>query len=121
MVRNKATTTALQGEVDKLLGYDDLAKAALGGPKKYAERCADRCDEFNGLLKELIRENYLRLIRKSTDYPVEYLGEDKSKSGSSWRVRTMIKVNRNGRVQPVEVHYVMHKVGGQWQVKNIIH
>jgi len=119
LVKKKASTSKLQKEVDRLLDYGWIARAALGGKTKYAENCGPRCDEFEKLLTRLIRENYFRLVRKAEAHPVEYINEIKGRKGAV-KVTTRIKIQKNGRTQKVEVAYVMHKVGAEWQVRDII-
>jgi phospholipid transport system substrate-binding protein len=119
LVKQDAADDVLQTKIDGLLDYDWLAEAALGGPEHYQEVCGDRCDEFKALLTKLIRENYLRMVRKAGEHPVEYVGQTAGKNGV-YKVTTRIKVNKNGRDQTVTVDYVMHQHDGQWQVRDII-
>lgn len=119
LVKNKATDAQLQEKVDELLDYEYLSTAALGGPDRYAEVCDARCDEFSALLTELIRENYLRMIRKAEKHPVEYVGEVAGKN-DVYKVTTRVKVVKNGREQTLTVDYIMHKVDSKWQVRDII-
>lgn len=119
LVKKRATDEALQTKVDGLLDYGWLAQAALGGPDNYQTVCQTRCAEFDALLTKLIRENYLRMIRKAESHPVEYVGQTAGKSGI-YKVTTRVKISKNGREQTVTVEYVMHQIDGQWQVRDII-
>lgn len=119
LVKSDASDKKLQAKVDQLLDYDWLAKAALGGPDRFASVCGDRCDEFESLLTALIRENYLRMIRKSEKHPVEYVGQVAGRD-DIYKVTTRIQIDKNGRQQVVTVEYIMHKVDGVWQVRDII-
>ena len=119
LVKDNASDAKLQAAVDGLLDYDWIAQAALGGPSNYAGVCQSRCDEFEALLTQLIRENYLRMIRKAEKHPVDYVGQVAGKDGV-YKVTTRIKVDKNGREQVVTVEYVMHQIGGTWQVRDII-
>ncbi|WP_240480315.1 MlaC/ttg2D family ABC transporter substrate-binding protein [Enhygromyxa salina] len=119
LVKDKATDAQLQAKVDELLDYDYLSTSALGGPERFAAVCETRCDEFSELLTRLIRENYLRMIRKAEKHPVEYVEEVAGKNGV-FKVTTRVKIEKNGREQTVTVEYVMHKVDGKWQVRDII-
>ncbi|EDM79089.1 hypothetical protein PPSIR1_10815 [Plesiocystis pacifica SIR-1] len=118
-VKAGASDAEIQAKVDGLLDYDWLATAALGGPKNYAKVCGEHCDEFEDLLTRLIRENYLRMIRKAEKHPVEYLGQVEGRNGI-YKVSTRIKVEKNGREQTVTVDYVMHQTSGGWKVRDII-
>jgi phospholipid transport system substrate-binding protein len=114
-----ADTSKIQAQVDGLLDYDWIAKAALGGPTRYAEACGERCDEFKALLTDLIRENYLKRIKAKDRGTVEYLGEEVREKAT--KVDTKVTfVDKEGKTQVVEIDYVMHKVDGQWYVRDII-
>jgi phospholipid transport system substrate-binding protein len=120
LARRHASTGKLQAKVDGLLDYDWIAKTALGGADKYAETCGSQCAEFESLLKQLIRENYLRLVRKADKHDVEYVDQVRNRLGNAFKVKTKVKVDRNGRTQTVVIAYVMRQVGGLWQVQDII-
>lgn len=119
LVDGAAETKELQAEVDELLDYDWIAQAALGGPSRYAEACGDRCDEFKTLLTTLIRENYLKRIKSKDRGTVEYLGEEVRKKATKVDTKVTFQ-DKDGKTQVVEVDYVMHKVDGQWHVRDII-
>jgi phospholipid transport system substrate-binding protein len=119
LVKDNATDAALQVKIDELLDYEFLATSALGGPENYASVCGSRCDEFEALLTKLIRQNYLRMIRKAEKHPVEYVGQVAGRN-DVYKVTTRVKVDKNGREQSITVDYVMHKIDGNWQVRDII-
>ena len=104
--------------VDGRLDYKWISEASLGGPRKYEAKCQPRCDEYQELLTEVIRGNYLRLVKDAKDHPVEYLGEEVRKKAT--KVDTKIKVLKNGREQELKVSYVMHKIDDHWYVRDII-
>ena len=113
LVKHNAEDAKLQGEVDKLLNYKVLAEKSLGGATHYQERCAPKCDEFEQLLTELIRRNYLDRIRTNTNYEVEYIGEEAKEKYT--KVLTRVKYENNGRPESVEVIYKMAKTeDGVW-------
>ena len=117
--RSGVKDDVIQKEVDALLNYKWIAKTALGGTKKGAVRkCDPRCDEFEMLLGNLIRQNYLKRLRDADKGTVEYVGEDKRARAS--KVTTKIKFNKDGVDQVVEVAYVMRYEDGRWQVTDII-
>jgi phospholipid transport system substrate-binding protein len=120
LVKKKASTDTLQTEVDRLLDYRWLAHKSLGGEDKYAENCGSQCDKFDALLTRLIRENYLRLVRKAKGHEVEYLGQVKGKKGDAYLVKTKLTLTKEGRDQVVSVNYVMRKMNGRWVVNDII-
>jgi phospholipid transport system substrate-binding protein len=119
LVKKDASDAKLQAAVDGLLDYNYLAISALGGPDNYTKVCGSRCDEFNTLLTKLIRENYLRMIRKAEKHPVEYVGQVAGRN-NVYKVTTRVKIEKNNREQTVTVEYVMHQIDGAWQVRDII-
>lgn len=119
LVQSNATDAQLQAKIDELLDYDWIAKAALGGPENYAAVCGSRCADFEALLTKLIRQNYLRMIRKAENHPVEYVGQVAGRN-DVYKVTTRVKIDKNGRAQTVTVDYVMHEIDGNWQVRDII-
>jgi phospholipid transport system substrate-binding protein len=119
LVKKSATDAQLQAKIDELLDYDYLATSALGGAENYASVCGSRCDEFEALLTKLIRQNYLKMIRKAEKHPVEYVGQVAGRN-DVYKVTTRVKIDKNGREQAVTVDYVMHKIGSNWQVRDII-
>ena len=118
-----ASDDALGTLVDNLLDYDYLAHQALGGPKKYAKRCEDRCAEFNDLLSKLIRRNYLKRISAKDNGTVVIIREQvKTRKGVPVaKVDTIVTfiAPDDGRPQTLEVSYVMHQIDGTWQVRDM--
>jgi phospholipid transport system substrate-binding protein len=119
LVEKGADDSKLGAELDRMLDYHWLAEASLGGPDHYANVCAARCAEFEALLTKLIRDNYLRMIRKAKQHPLELVSTVEGKGGVH-KVTTKMRVDKNGRSRSVTVDYIMHEVGGAWQIRDII-
>lgn len=109
----------LQREIDGLLDYEWIAQSALGGPTRYAERCADRCDEFEALLTQLIRTNYLRRFESHKRAKVEYVGEQVRETATKLDTRISF-TDGSGATKVIEVDYVLHRNDGKWHVRDII-
>lgn len=120
LVAKHAATAAIQREVDALLDYSALAQESLGGAAHYAERCGTRCDEFDALLGRLIRENYLRRLRSDRAHSVDYLGEELRPRGTQVMTTVLFSSKKDGKDERVAVEYLMHRVAGRWQVRDII-
>lgn len=118
LVAADAADAKVEAEVDELLDYDWLAKAALGGPAHYAERCAERCEEFERLIEQLIRANYLSRLADAERGRVEYLGEQVGATAT--KVDTRVSFGSGDKLRSLEVDYVMHELEGRWQVRDII-
>lgn len=119
MVDAKADDAEIQKRVDQLLDYDWIAKAALGGPSKYAEVCGERCDEFEALLTKLIRKNYLKRIEGKDRGQMKVVEEHVREKATKVDTKVTFE-DKDGATKTVEVDYVMHKVDGQWHVRDII-
>lgn len=119
LVKKRVDAATLAKEVDQLLDYKALAEASLGGPARYASKCQPRCAEFETLLTQLIRENYLKRIRGDKKYELTVVGEETKVRGDV-HVVTNIALTRDGKPDVVEVVYVMHAVGDTWKVEDII-
>lgn len=120
LVDSAAAETDVQAKVDTLLDYEWIAQAALGGPKRFAERCTERCDEYEALLAQLIRKNYLKRIDAKDRGTIEYVREHVRDKAT--KVDTKVTfTDKEGDKKTVEIDYVMHKVDGdKWQVRDII-
>jgi ABC-type transporter MlaC component len=119
LVEDGANDGKLGAELDRMLDYGFLAESSLGGPENYANVCGTRCAEFEALLTKLIRENYLRMVRKAKQHPLELIGAVEGKGGVH-KVSTKLRVEKNGRSRSVTVDYIMHEVAGSWQIRDII-
>jgi phospholipid transport system substrate-binding protein len=119
LVERDASDADLRKAIDGMLDYGWLAAASLGGEDNYAKVCGTRCAEFEALLTKLIRENYVRMVRKANQHPLEFVGQVEGKGGVH-KVTTKMKVDKNGRERNVTVEYVMHERDGAWQVRDII-
>lgn len=124
LVDSGADNAKVEAEVDRLLDYDWIATAALGGPKKYAKRCDGHCNQFNGLLTRLIRRNYLKRISAKDNGVVVIIQETvrMRKGKPIAKVDTVVTFTApdDGRPQTLEVSYVMHQVDGVWQVRDML-
>lgn len=119
LVDQNADDAKLGQVIDDMFDYRHLAESSLGGPDNFAKVCADRCAEFEALLTKLIRVNYLKMARQANAHPVQIV-DDVEGRGGIHKVTTKIKVEKNGRERTMVVEYVMHQVGGEWQIRDII-
>jgi phospholipid transport system substrate-binding protein len=118
-VHADAKDAALEKEVDQFIDYQYLAQQSLGGADNYQKRCEPRCDEFESLLTQLIRHNYLARIRQSENGSISYTGEEYRQNGTMAKVDTRVDFKKDGKDQSVEVDYVMHKDDASWKVRDI--
>jgi len=105
----------LDAAFDAVFDYDGLAKATLVDWDKRTP--AERSD-FTLVLKDLVRNAYRRNIKKTLGYEVDYKGEQDGDAGKV--VRTVARNKKNAREEPVSIDYVVHQVGGKWQIFDIV-
>lgn len=124
LLAKKASDKALASEVDRLLDYQELAYAALGGKSAYVGACKSECAKFEKALSELIRRNYLRFLRKSDEGRVEYLGAQVGRKGSAVKIKTRVlrKQGKKGaRNNHVLVSYILRESSpGVWRAVDVV-
>lgn len=106
-------TTSVRGFLD----IDQLGRRAMVDNWQKLSRAQQ--DQFLGLLRALIEDNYVRGLRANLDYQVEYGGESSDKDGNVI-VATKINTKRKGRPYTIAVDYVLVKDGDKlraWDVK----
>ena len=70
------------------------------------------------MLRRLVQRAYKKNIKKTLDYEVTYKGEGQVSKGHL--VRTVARNKQKPREQPVSVDYVLHQVGGQWRIFDVV-
>lgn len=109
---------ALREKTDALLDYRTLAMESLGGPVLFEKRCGKRCPEYTQLLTKMIRRVHLDRLQAAGK--VEVLGEVVKKSVTVVKTRVHLPPVKGKARQTQRVDYVMHKVRGHWQVRDIV-
>jgi phospholipid transport system substrate-binding protein len=106
-------TTSVRGFLD----IDQLGKRAM--VDNWPKLSKAQQDQFLGLLRELIEDNYVRGLRANLEYQIDYTGESSDKDGNT-TVATKINTKRKGRPYVIQVDYVLVKDGDKlraWDVK----
>lgn len=111
-----AVDRQLTATFDALLDYDALAKESLGA--LWDERSAEERKEFQALLTTLVQSAYKKNIRNTLDYDINFTGNQPAKKGQL--VQTVAKHKTDARKEPIHIDYLVHQVGGQWRVYDII-
>ena len=99
-----------------MLDYDALAQLSLD--KHWSEISESERKEFRELLKQLVQRAYRKNIKKTLNYEISYKGEGQASKGQL--VRTVARNKEKPREQPVSVDYVLHQVGGQWRIFDVV-
>jgi phospholipid transport system substrate-binding protein len=105
-------TTSVRGFLD----IDQLGKRAM--VDNWQKLSKPQQDQFLGLLRELIEDNYVRGLRANLEYTVDYNGESTDKDGNIV-VATQINTKRHGRPYKIEVDYVLKKDGDKWKAWDV--
>ena len=114
LVHKKAGNAAVEKAVDKWFDYPWIGSTALGSEKK----CEPRCDEYEALLARLIRQNYLKRINQADTGKIEFVGEEVR--GKKAKVETRVTFEKDGKLQTVEIDYILHLVDDRWVCRNVI-
>lgn len=104
----KALATKVTTSVRGFLDIDQLGKRAM--VDNWQKLTKAQQDEFSGLLRSLIEDNYVRGLRANLSYQVEYVGETTDKDGNIV-VSTNVKTERKGRPFTISIEYVLVKEG----------
>jgi phospholipid transport system substrate-binding protein len=111
-----AADKKLESIFSKMLDYDALARLSLD--KHWDERTDQEKNEFTDVLRRLVQNAYKKNIKKTLNYDVSYKGEGRASKGHL--VRTVARNRQKPREEPVSVDYVLHQVGGQWRVFDVV-
>lgn len=99
---------------DAVLDYEKLGRESLNA--HWDKLTPEERAEFQGVLRQLVRNAYRRNLRKTLDYEVTYKSEKKSADQQSTQVSTTAsKAN-----EAVQVEYVLHQVNGGWRIYDIV-
>lgn len=102
---------------DQMMDYDELIKRCFR--EHWATLTADQQAEVSGLLKEIVRRNYKKNLKRTLDYNVTYRGV--SGQGSDLIVRTEAQSRVNVREPVVQIDYVLEGSGsGPFHVVDIV-
>ncbi len=106
----------LEAIFNTMLDYDALAKLSLD--THWAKRTEKERSEFTDILRRLVQRAYKKNIKKTLNYEISYKGESQANQGHL--VKTIARNKSKPREQPVSVDYVMHQVGGQWRIFDVV-
>ncbi|HET9626692.1 MAG TPA: ABC transporter substrate-binding protein [Kofleriaceae bacterium] len=102
--------------VRNFLDIDQLGKRAM--VDNWSKLSKAQQDQFLGLLRELIEDNYVRGLRANLEYQVDYTGESTDKDGNL-TVTTKINTKRKGRPYVIAVDYVLIQDAGKWRAWDV--
>lgn len=106
----------LEGVFDAILDYDALAQGSLRD--HWNERSEAERKEFQDVLKQLVQRAYRKNLDRTLDYDVTF-GET-SQEAQSFTVKTVAQNRKNAREEPISIDYSLHKVGGDWKIRDIV-
>jgi phospholipid transport system substrate-binding protein len=100
---------------DEMLDYAGLAEASLG--TEWAARTDAEKKEFTDLLKQLVRKAYEKNLKKTLNYTIEYVSEEK-KDGA-YIVKSKAKSKTDAREEPIEIAFKMVQKDSKWRIQDI--
>ena len=112
----EAADKRLESIFSTMLDYDALARLSLD--QHWDGRTDQEKNEFTEVLRRLVQNAYKKNIKKTLNYDVSYKGEGRASKGHL--VRTVARNTQKPREQPVSVDYVLHQVGGQWRIFDVV-
>jgi phospholipid transport system substrate-binding protein len=99
-----------------LLDYEELSKESL--KRHWGEMSAAQRTEFVSVFQELIERHYVKQVKTGIDYGVTYKNE--KVEGNKADVKTVVRVQRKGRMADTVVDYKMLLRAGKWRVWDIM-
>ncbi|MBI5480240.1 MAG: ABC transporter substrate-binding protein [Deltaproteobacteria bacterium] len=99
-----------------LLAYDELSKESL--KRHWGEMTAAQRTEFVTVFQELIERHYVKQVRTGVDYGISYKNE--KVDGAAADVKTVVRIQRKGRMADTVVDYKMLRRAGKWLVWDIM-
>jgi phospholipid transport system substrate-binding protein len=101
--------------LDEVLDHPAIAEASLGS--EWANRTDAEKAQFSDLLKQLVRRNYERNIKKTIGYNIEYIGETEKNARVVVATKAVSKTDK--RADPVEIEYTLAQKDGKWRIQDI--
>jgi phospholipid transport system substrate-binding protein len=101
--------------LDEVLDHPAIAEASLGS--EWANRTDAEKAQFSELLKQLVRRNYERNIKKTIGYNIEYIGETEKNARVVVATKAVSKTDK--RAEPVEIEYTLAQNDGKWRIQDI--
>jgi phospholipid transport system substrate-binding protein len=106
----KPDQTKIGALFDEMLDYDTLAKASLADA--WGSLTEPQRKEFTGLLKQLVQKSYERNLKKTLNFNIEYLSEDKASDGQ-FLVKTKATHKTDKREAPIAIHFKLQDKGNK--------
>lgn len=101
---------------DRTLDYDYLTRETLG--KHATVLTPEQRQEFDRVLKELVRASYRRNLKDPSGYAVDYTGQTPAKTATL--VTTVTTNKHNKREKPLPVDYLVAKTGSAYLVQDVV-
>lgn len=102
---------------DRMVNYDELIRRCFR--EHWAQLDGAKQAEVTDLLKQIVRKNYQKNLKRTLDYDVTYTGT--RGQGSDVVVRTQAKSKVNAREEPVQIDYVVQgPANGPFHVVDIV-
>jgi ABC-type transporter MlaC component len=107
----------IDGELNALIDYEEIAKASLG-PTEWDKRTDAERSKFMGLLKQILQNNYRKNLNQTLDFEISYT--DETPVGSDFKVTTEAKNLKAPRDPVVTANYMLRKRGGLYIIVDVM-
>ena len=114
--QDSGTPEKIEAVFDAFIDYDALAKRSLD--RYWGERSPQEREQFTDILRQLVRSAYRKSLDRTLDYAISYTGETKVEGGIL--VKSVATHRTNKRKEPIAIDYVLHQVGDEWRVFDIV-
>jgi phospholipid transport system substrate-binding protein len=101
---------------DEMLDYAWLTEQSL--KDFWGERTPKEREQFQCILRQLVTDAHRKNLKKVLGYEVTFQGTTKANEG--FLVTTVAKNRKNAREEPLTIAYLVHKVGKDWRVYDIV-
>lgn len=101
---------------DEVLDYQALAEGSLEG--EWSKLTDAQKKEFSELLKQLVTAAYEKNLKKTLDFNIEYLGDEKS--GNTYLVKTRAKHKTDAREEPIAINYKLVEKDGKFRIVDLV-
>lgn len=115
LLKTSGNDKKVAATLDEALDHPAIAEASLGS--EWANRSDAEKAQFSDLLKQLVRRNYERNIKKTLGYDIQYLSE--TPKGGQVVVATKAVSKTDSRAEPVEIEYKLAQKDGKWRIQDI--
>lgn len=112
----KKLVSEIGSRLKGFLDVEELGERAL--VDHWDKLTASQRQQYLSLLRALVEQSYVRVLRNNRDYEVKYLEE--TPEGESLRVVTELVLKKPDRSDTISIEYLLRNDGGTWRAFDLI-